>query len=141
QGNRVNGGAAVRCAYLGQGASLIGFALRNGGTRNQGELLKEQSGGGAWCEYTNCRLLSCLMISNVAFQNGGGTFSGSLSNCTFSNNSARSGGGAFGGVLNSCVLSGNSATNGGAACSNILFSCWLTTNRATGNGGAAYGCT
>src|SRR5260370_39241261 len=100
---------------------MIGFKLFNGANRNAGELLKEQSGGGVWCEATNCLLINCFIISNTAAQYGGGTYSGALSNCTSFRNSAGTGGGAFGGIPNSCTLSTNAASNGGGCARQILY--------------------
>jgi parallel beta-helix repeat protein len=135
RGNRPQGNNAVRCVYLTNNAVLTGFTLLGGGTRTTGDTAKEQSGGGAWCESTNARLIGCLIVSNVAWFNGGGEFFGALSNCTLAGNTATngSGGGACSGILNSCVLSNNFAQlAGGGACSNILNGCMLIRNVSRG---------
>jgi opacity protein-like surface antigen len=80
---------AIRCAYVGTNAMLVGFTLTNGSTRTSGDYDKEQSGGGVWCE-------------NSAI----------VSNCTLSGNSACDGGGAYGGTLNNCIVYYNSAPEG-----------------------------
>ena len=140
EGTRPAGDTAVRCVYLTNNASLIGFTLTNGAARSAGDLFKERSGGGAWCEATNCLLVNCLFTSNTVTVCGGGVFSGTCSNCSFANNLATTnGGGAFGGVLTSCTLTTNRAGNGGGACSNTLNACTLTANYATSIGGGAYG--
>src|SRR5262249_37686821 len=72
KGNRMVGNNAVRCVYLTNNAALIGFTLTGGATRSTGDVLREQSGGGAWCELTNCQLLNCMIISNSAWRYGGG---------------------------------------------------------------------
>jgi hypothetical protein len=140
EGTGPAGDTAVRCAYLTNNASLIGFTLTNGATRSAGDLLTERSGGGAWCESTNCLLANCLLISNAVTACGAGVFSGTSSNCSFAYNSAATNGGAsFGGVLISCTLVTNRASNGGGAYSNILNACTLVANYATSIGGGAYG--
>ena len=149
RGNRPQGNNAVRCVYLTNNAVLIGFTLTGGGTTTSGDFLKEACGGGAWCESTNGRLIGCLIVSNVAWFNGGGEFFGALSNCTLAGNTATngSGGGACFGILNNCVLSNNFAqVAGGGAYSNILNGCSLISNVDRGftygdnsaGGGAAY---
>ncbi|HSY20212.1 MAG TPA: immunoglobulin domain-containing protein [Candidatus Acidoferrales bacterium] len=150
RGNRPQGNSAVRCVYVTNNAVLSGFTLLGGGTRTTGDLLHEECGGGAWCESTNARLIGCLIISNVAWLNGGGEAFGTLSNCTLSGNIATngSGGGTYIGRLNSCVLSNNYAQFiGGGSYSNILNGCTLAKNIARGfvgngstsGGGAALG--
>jgi hypothetical protein len=94
-----------------------------------------------WCESTNCLLINCVVISNTAAQNGAGTYSGTISNCTFVRNTAVTGGGAYGGILGFCTLENNSANNGGGACSNTLNACVLLANQAARYGGGAYGST
>lgn len=139
QGNRGVGTNGVRCIYLTNYASLIGFTLTNGASLNTGDVYMEQSGGGAWCESTNCALINCIFVSNAVAQFGGGAFSGTCSNCLFAFNFATTGGGAFGGILNYCTLTTNSASNGGGASSNTLNYCALIANKVTGVGAGAYG--
>jgi len=140
EGTRPAGDTAVRCVYLTNNASLIGFTLTNGAARSAGDLFTERSGGGAWCESTNCLVANCLFISNAVTVCGGGVFSGTSSNCSFAYNSAATNGGAsFGGVLTSCTLFTNRAINGGGAYSNTLNVCTLIGNYATNNGGGAFG--
>ncbi len=124
QGNSPVGNSAMRCAYLTNGATLIGFTLTNGAGRASGNVFQEESGGGAWCE-------------------GGGAI---ISNCVFSGNSSVNyGGGAFQGTLINCTLTNNSGGFGGATCSNILINCTLIKNTANqqnlNSGGGAFCCT
>jgi len=149
RGNRTVGNSAMRCAYLTNNASLIGFTLTGGATRSTGDVLREQSGGGAWCEPTNCQLLNCMIVSNSAWRYGGGECFGVLSNCVIAANTATNyslafGGGAYQGRLDHCALSNNIvARGGGGAYSNLLNNSVLSGNSVIGSdadGGGANGC-
>jgi hypothetical protein len=141
-----NSQAAVRCAYLTNGAALIGFTLSYGATVTAGDTNLDQSGGGAWCE-TTAVLANCALFTNVAQQFGGGVYGGSLNSCTLSANSATYGGAVYGSsnypvVLTTCTLSNNWAVYGGAASGQTsntcaLLGCVLATNGATNFGGGA----
>jgi hypothetical protein len=142
---RIDGGHAIRCVSLADGAIFNGFTITNGSSTN---------GGGVWCASTNVLLMNCLLINNTA-ASGGGAYSGTLSNCNFTGNtcpaSGGSGAGAAASVLNYCSLNGNStgtqypsasgSTIGGGAAGCILINCTLSGNSAygigAGGGGAA----
>ncbi|HSY17959.1 MAG TPA: thrombospondin type 3 repeat-containing protein [Candidatus Acidoferrales bacterium] len=163
-GNPPFGSTGIRCVYLTNNATLSGFTLTNGGTRFQGSLIQEQSGGGAWCEGTNAWLTNCFFTGNRASQQGGAVFNGSLLNCILTNNRATFGGGAgsnwagncliianfgagsggagaYGCTLYNCTLSGNSDPNtgatGGGARSSQLFNCMISNNLAYDGGGVS----
>ena len=138
--------SSIRCAYLTNGAALIGFTLTNGGAMDSGDVLREQSGGGVWCEDSSVIVSNCVITHGFAYQNGGGAFQGALWNCILANNSAdQYGGGAFQGALSDCLLTNNSAYHGGGACSNALINCTLARNLAQyqnlDSGGGAIYCT
>ncbi len=118
------GDLGIRCAYLTNGATLAGFTLTGGADRFTGDIFKEQSGGGVWCEDNGAVISNCVLIGNISWTYGGGAFRGTFINCVFTNNS-----GGF----------------GGAACSNVLVNCTLTKNVASqqnyNSGGGAFGCS
>src|SRR5258707_227767 len=75
QGGRLpdtnNGDGAIRCVYLANGASLMGFTLTNGATRAVATT-GEGNGGGVWCESPNNSVVSnCLVTGNFAYYLGG----------------------------------------------------------------------
>lgn len=142
QGYRVpsttNGNGAIRCVYLTNGATLVGFTLTNGATRGHagGDSARERSGGGVWCESTSAAVSNCVLTGNSAYNYGGGAYQGSLTHCTFIGNSAwELGGGAYSSTLNNCTIISNTATSGGGTHSSTLSDCTLTGNRASASSG------
>ncbi len=139
-----NGSGAMRCVYLTNQASLVGFTLANGATL--GLSPGDDSGGGVWSIGT-VFVANCKITGNSAVTAGGGIYiyPGStlviVSNCVFSANSATLGGGiAEGGptgpmVIN-CTFIGNSAVHyGGGAYVCNLTNCALASNQASLGGG------
>jgi hypothetical protein len=136
-----NGDGAIRCAYVGTGAILSGFTLTNGHTCVTGDALKEQSGGGAWCE-TNAALVNCLLTGNTAKGRGGAVYMGFLTNCIVTGNLAASGGGSASAILVNCLISANAAnTYGGGIYNGTLYNCTVAGNTSGTFGGGVYGAT
>jgi hypothetical protein len=112
-------GSGVRCVYLANGATLIGFTLTNGATLNVPSTA-DAVGGGVFCESSSAVLFNCMLTAN------GGTY----------------GGGAYQGTLNQCILTGNfGGAYGGGAYRSTLNNCTLTGNSAGVGCGGAEGCT
>ncbi|MFO1475997.1 MAG: PKD domain-containing protein [Verrucomicrobiota bacterium] len=136
QGNPGGGETAVRCVYLTNGASLSGFTLTGGSTRNDGDSYLEQSGAAVWCESTNGYVSNCVISASSAAYSGGAAYEGTLYSCTLSNNSAFNyGGGAMNSVLNVCWLYSNASYSGGGAAGCLLNNCTLVSNAAQYGGG------
>jgi hypothetical protein len=143
-----NGPAAIRCVYLGSGATLSGFTLTKGATLASGSEFNEMSGGGGWCQSSSVTLSNCVVGNNTAFYHGGGVYGGSysfatLNNCVITNNAAAGGsqclgGGAFTCNLNNCIAVGNRAGfAGGGSYDGTRTNCHFTANTAGSYGGGA----
>lgn len=135
------GNAAVRCAYVAQGATLSGFTLTNGATRAAVGGRPDEEGGGVWIEPGGL-VADCVVSGNKAGANGGGANGGSLRNCKLSGNSTHYGGGASDATLIHCTVAGNWALDcGGGVSGCTLKDCALIGNAAGGLGGGAFGGT
>jgi hypothetical protein len=145
-GQGPHGPAAVRCAYLTNGAALVGFTLTQGRTHTSGDDFTERVGGGVFLE--GGTLSNCIVSGNAADHTGGGVFfnqQGLVSRCEISDNMANHGGGVFcyeGGSIEDSTLSSNSAGYFGAGAYCLLGGtidrCTLTGNRSSGYGGGTY---
>jgi hypothetical protein len=142
--------AAVRCAFLGSGAQLIGFTLTNGGT--PGELNGDENsdgGGGVFC--MGGIVSNCVITGNTAFWGGGGACYATLFNCTLAGNSCSVsagpygfGGGAVDCTLSNCVIISNTVpasrfSAGGGTYDCTLTGCFVAWNSASVGGGTYAG--
>ena len=136
-GTLIDGQGVVRCAALGRTSSDTNTVLV-GFTLANG---RANYGGGTY----GGTLVNCSLSSCYATLEGGGAYGGTLVNCTIAGNSSYlDGGGARGSSLSDCTLSGNSTTYGvgGGAAYGTLVNCRLTGNSvAYGAGGGAGRCT
>jgi hypothetical protein len=121
---------AVRCAYLTNGAELVGFTLSNGYTRlGWFPINHDRYGGGAALDHGGI-LQSCVVTHCYAFYKGGGVTlegGGLVDNCVIRNCRAGSGGGVVfqeGGEVRNSTLEHNRADSG--------------PNVSTAGGGGAY---
>jgi len=147
------GPGAVRCAYLTNGAQLIGFTLSNGYTFTSGDFYFERSCSGALL--VNGGIISnCVISGNMAEGYSGGVYcynGGEINSSTISKNTANGKGGGvyfyYGGEINNSTISGNllnmSGGGGGVFCENggVINNCTITGNSGTGNesgGGGIY---
>jgi hypothetical protein len=144
-----NGPSAIRCAYLTNGATMVGFTLKDGATREYYNIVpvpELMRGAGAWCESASAVLSNCVLRGNSA------AFAGLLRYCHEGSGSESispemfpdcpgyiGGGGVFRGTLYNCELWNNSAHFGGGAYFSTLNSCLLVGNVAQYGGGACGG--
>ena len=130
-----NGG--IRVVYLGSGAGLFGFTVRDGSTRRSGDSIHEQSGGGVFCEPSSI-VSNCVIIRNYAHANGGGVRGGLIHDSTIASNDSYSGGGGLANstVYNSTVES-NRASYGGGLYYSVAHESILSNNVALSEGGGA----
>ena len=139
-----NGVSAVRCAWLTNGASLVGFTLKHGATRTAGGV-ELRGGGGVWCASSNAIVSNCIITSNTASQSGGGIYQGTLNNSlVFGNTVPGTGGTAFNAHLNNCTVVSNTGWGIAASSPTLtkLTNCIVYFNSLNYNGLTfAYSCT
>ncbi|MEJ0089178.1 MAG: choice-of-anchor Q domain-containing protein [Limisphaerales bacterium] len=133
----------IRCVYLTNGASLIGFTLKNGAVISSANNPTNQDcGGGVWCESVSTTVSNCVLTYNLAYKNGGAAYQGTFNNCIISNNTAVMGGaGTYQANLNNCTVTRNhlqtDLSGGGGAAFGVLSNCLVIQNSAP-NGGGTY---
>jgi uncharacterized repeat protein (TIGR03803 family) len=129
------GAAAVRCAYLTNGAILAGFTLTNGAV--SATTGQDASGGGIFAE-SGAVVSNSIVRGNHAIH-GGGIFGGRAEACEFRGNMVYGyGGGAKDSTLYDCSFVENSSTEsfaGGGADNCTLVRCFIARNKAFDDGG------
>lgn len=129
---------AIRSVYLANGATLSGFTVRDGATRRSGDTIKEQNGGGIFCE-PNAVISNCVISGNYADENGGGIRGGFLYNSiVVSNRSASYGGGVANSTIYMSTVTNNiaSSTWGGGLYASFAYDSIIVNNQASAGGGA-----
>ncbi len=145
----LTGPGAVRCVYMTNGATLIGFTLTNGSTLGPStDYWRAYGGGGVYANSRTAMVSNCIVLANAAYSFGGGASGVSLYNCAVSNNSVwelssvssiYGGGGVGGCFLSHCTIVGNSSVqDGGGAISCTLVDCAINNNTAGRWGGGTY---
>ena len=104
-----NGPGAVRCVYMTNNTTLIGFTITHGAIDTNWDSDYDNFAGGVMCEsFTNSVLSNCVIIANSAFNQGGGVSLGTLNNCVIANNWATYfAGGVEMSILNHCLVTNN----------------------------------
>jgi len=127
----VDGNNTNRCFYLNNYNTIIsGFTITNGNAC-------DGDGGGIYCSGSTPVITNCNIIGNLAGDDGGGIFRGTVNNCAISGNSAdNNGGGTYDASINNCIISKNSAKyNGGGTYDSTVQNCTITKNQANIGGG------
>jgi hypothetical protein len=118
RGQGPKGSSAVRCMFVTNGVTVVGFTLSEGSTATSSlQYLYDQSGGGVMF-YRGGHLVDCTITDCSADRCGGGVhcaYAGLLERCVITGNSIRGGSGGegagvnllYGGMLNDCVISSN----------------------------------
>jgi hypothetical protein len=128
----IDGDENIRCVFMTNGCSLIGFMVTNG--------LAEYSGAGVLMA-DDCTVSNCVITGNGSNSGGGGVCGGTVMNCVISGNNAFGGGGAYGATLHNCLIRTNYAYCGGGVYTSVVNSCILTENGGYSFGGGAYEAT
>ena len=132
---------AMRGAYVGADAQLIGFSVTGGRSRGSSvplQLLGETLGGGVYAA-GGARISNCNITNNGALNGGGAYGWGTFTHCVLADNSAaNSGGGALNGFFINCRIGSDNEAKYGAGLSQAdAENCLIATNRASENGGGA----
>lgn len=131
---------SVRCAFLTNGAALIGFTLTNGSVRATSYVNIIDPGGGAYCSSLTSVLSNCVIINCAAYVGGGGQ-SGAYFNCLITNCLAHfGGGGVCTGILDHCEVIWNTTDyDAGGLFYCQATNCTINYNLSLGGGGAYAG--
>src|SRR5437899_911416 len=129
----------VRCVYLANGATLVGFTLRKGATAASGDYSLERSGGGVWSSSYAATISNCVLEANSSSLHAAGALRGTLSRCVLRGNRCfDGGGGAYAALLNNCLVHNNAANQGAGVFYAVLTNCTICSNSASYSGGGEY---
>lgn len=147
KGQGPNGSSAVRCAYVTNGAELIGFTLTGGRTRDWEDGAENARGGGVYCDLGGT-IENCIIESNAASDGGGGiaTLNAvTFMNCVIRENNAYAYGGGVhcndGGAFTNCLITGNSSKWGAGLYCTLgvnVENCTISGNSASESGGGVF---
>jgi hypothetical protein len=115
QSSVIDGGGALGCIHLAEGAGLSGFTLTNGTV-------------GVSCQSTNALVTNCIIVGNFG-GGGSGAQGGTLDHCLLSGNTGDTTAGAAYGALYNCTLSSNVCSASGAG----AYACTLSNCTLLGN--------
>lgn len=141
QAGSTNGPLAMRCAYVGGGATLSGFTLTGGATHgfDGADMFVDRTGGGVLNDGV---VENCIITGNSGAQNGG-CYGGTLNNCIISRNVGTGFfhpgfgwvpgvGGVVSSGLNNCLLNNNWGGEASAVGpDSALYNCTVTANTST----------
>ncbi len=138
------GNAAVRGVYLGSNATLIGFTITNGHTRQIiGETINDRSAGGILA-MDGARIQQCIIAGNQAEAYAGGVYGGQYINSLIYANRAFVAGGAANASLSYCTIMLNTASDQGGGTYDSTVSDSIIYDNIPDNmsgGSASYCCT
>ncbi len=124
------GSNAVRCAYLTNGAEIIGFTLTNGHTRNDGEWPYDRSGGGGLLNngglLSNCHILANSIVGVICTSNG------EVRNCLVNKNSSTGIAGQGNFIVDTCIVNENTGNGISAYDGGIINNCYISENSGKG---------
>ncbi|HWQ91868.1 MAG TPA: immunoglobulin domain-containing protein [Clostridia bacterium] len=128
------GPAAVRCAWLADGAILNGFTLQGGATREGGYNSESALGGGVYSFSALSLISDCVIQGNMARADGGGCYLGQLDRCVVRDNRAGGSGGglAYSAACNSLIVSNSATSWSGGGSMVTLVNCTVVCNAGGG---------
>ena len=132
---QTNGTDAIRCVYMVNNSSLIGFTLTNGATIAGGD------GGGALAQSTSAGISNCVITICSAAGNGGGVRYATIYTSQITRNSSFGTGGGISdaNVYDSQITSNSTPGGGGGSIYCTLYRSTISYNRATGAAASAQG--
>lgn len=122
---------SVRCVWLTNGASLVGFTLAQGSTSVNDNNGTEENGGGIWCQGTNVIVSNCIFSCNAAWR-GGAAFGGTMIDCTFTNNIGYTGSAVRSGMCFNCFFLFNTNLGSGTVIHSVINNCVFSYNHGRG---------